>query len=647
MLYTSSTTHSYRVATGYALSIVAVMTGTLLLSSCSTSARVPGLPQPSQLLARLKAAGQLSVTMQDVVPGVAEQQPWPNYTGFFDTRKSTGQLNLKKFPLFWITGRSSTTLVGIGQGANMPVAPRSSSASVYVPFSAATDATTASVPGNKAQGGSNGQTVHSSGSPSGVTIPFADVGRSGASDPMITYESLIVNPGIWIDMLNGVSSISKGVPGSLGRSKSYRYDVTYNLIKAAQHIRGPAANALDWLSSYLDLTNGSLLGQLWLSASLVPVRMLLVRTLPSAPLPRTAAGLSPSGNSEYTVMTFRTGRKTPRQLPTPRYVLVLGTSGSVPHPCIMAGGTGLTARVIALPGQAITGTIDATGCDIGVYIGPKANGAGIDHATITGAKVHAVLVAGTNGTLISNSTLDTAPDLSLVSMVRAMLVPQDKAVVLVGTSHATITANNISGALSGGLAIVDDGPVDPGGINPGVSRPSIDNVVERNTFTTKAHQCGIVVAAYNPGEGVTGNTVKENKAVGVAIVVATDAANTSATSNVISDNNIAGAQIPGILIHSNARNDVLSGTMVVGNVLKGNGPDSICHIQNPSGIALIANYAPIISTSITGNTITDEKVAIWTSGSHGETIAHNKISLLPGGTSVYHSPSTVSCSEIF
>src|SRR3954454_12511266 len=65
--------------------------------------------------------------------------------------------------------------------------------------------------------------------------------------------------------------------------------------------------------------------------------------------------------------------------------------------CQAAGGTGLTTLVVATPGASVNGTIDATGCDIGVYIAPGTNGVTIQDATITGANDHAIFAHGASG----------------------------------------------------------------------------------------------------------------------------------------------------------------------------------------------------------------------------------------------------------
>ena len=58
-------------------------------------------------------------------------------------------------------------------------------------------------------------------------------------------------------------------------------------------------------------------------------------------------------------------------------------AGATPTSCDTAGTTGLTASVVASPGQRIDGgTIDATGCDVGIYVGP-----GVEHVVVDGVTV--------------------------------------------------------------------------------------------------------------------------------------------------------------------------------------------------------------------------------------------------------------------
>ena len=58
-----------------------IVAGAFLMTACSGSNQVAAWPRPAQLVARMKMMRSMEITMQDVVPGVAEQQPWSDYKG--------------------------------------------------------------------------------------------------------------------------------------------------------------------------------------------------------------------------------------------------------------------------------------------------------------------------------------------------------------------------------------------------------------------------------------------------------------------------------------------------------------------------------------------------------------------------------------
>ena len=69
--------------------------------------------------------------------------------------------------------------------------------------------------------------------------------------------------------------------------------------------------------------------------------------------------------------------------------------------CSPAGATGLTASMVATPGQTIdassigSSTLDATGCDIGIYVPPSADGVTIGSTTTAG---DGITISGANDT---------------------------------------------------------------------------------------------------------------------------------------------------------------------------------------------------------------------------------------------------------
>jgi len=138
--------------------------------------------------------------------------------------------------------------------------------------------------------------------------------------------------------------------------------------------------------------------------------------------------------------------------------------------------------------------------------------------------------------------------------------------------------------------------------------------------------CGIVVSAYNAGEGVADNVVKDNTVIGNSppfatfppyiggIVVAADAPFTTATDNVVLNNTVAGGWIPGIIVHSNAPGDFVTGTVILGNMLDSNGflfpPNDA---TKPTGINIVAETptSVLTNTLVIRNTVTNNYYGVW------------------------------------
>jgi len=296
--------------------------------------------------------------------------------------------------------------------------------------------------------------------------------------------------------------------------------------------------------------------------------------------------------------------------------LVAGASTALAdQACWTAGGSGLTALVVATSGQTITGTLDATGCDVGVYVGPGVTHVVIRHATIENANDHGILVQDTSDVQILNNTV-THNDISVHDAIA-----EDKAISLVGTNHVTVSGNLVTDNVgSGGISINDDGPVNPGALNAGMARPGNYNTVSNNRVFDNHADCGIVVSAYNPGQGtshniIEGNTVSNNVA---GIVVAADPPGTTANNNVVLRNTATDNAIPGIIVHSNAPGDTVSGTVVMFNVVSGNGADGEIGLTHPTGIVLAGtSFGPngppttyVTNTVVMFNVISNEHYGV-------------------------------------
>jgi hypothetical protein len=321
--------------------------------------------------------------------------------------------------------------------------------------------------------------------------------------------------------------------------------------------------------------------------------------------------------------------------------------------CTPAGTTGLTAATIATNGQTITGVnLNATGCDVGIYVGSGINNVTITGTTVSGANDEGILAEGNTGLMVTASSIinnTVNPNMS---------IPDGHAVMLDGVVNASITNNTITGNNSGGIGLADNGPVDPGTPNPGPGTPvaSTGDTISGNMLSGNTGGCEIIVEAWNPGGGISGTLVQSNTITGTVgkfgpngpdigqIVVADDALGASVTNTTINANTVTQSFVSGITLHANAPNDVISNTAITNNVLSQNNWGDANGAPSTDAIALIvASFPPGIAASITGtsisaNTITNQVVAIWINGATSTTVGANNITLPAGGTAVYNVP---------
>jgi parallel beta-helix repeat protein len=322
--------------------------------------------------------------------------------------------------------------------------------------------------------------------------------------------------------------------------------------------------------------------------------------------------------------------------------------------CSPAGTTGLTTLMTAHSGQVISGlTINAKGCDVGIFVPPGSKHVVITGNTIRQANVHGIFVQdSTYVTVDHNKVVNNSAGLLSVScdFIAPPCINEGKAIQLSGVSHSVVSDNYVANDLYGGIAVTDDGPVDPGAFNPGSSLNAVDNVVSGNYITRVSNDCGIVVAVYNAqtanGNTITGNTVLGspppfgvNPYVG-QIVVATDGPGATIRNTAVSNNVVVGSTLPGIVVHSNAPSDKISYTSIVGNKLGNNGyyPSFFATTNTPVqdngtvGISLVAEAyppypgAPILThTTLVDNTVSPDQVGVWLCNT-----GHTSITSTPG-----------------
>ncbi len=280
-----------------------------------------------------------------------------------------------------------------------------------------------------------------------------------------------------------------------------------------------------------------------------------------------------------------------------------------------ADSTGFTAKIVAVNNQRISGTVNAAGYDVGVYVGRGVTGVVITNAIITGANDHGIYIQDTSDVVVKDSVI-TGNGVSPYG--GPGYLTENKAITLAGTHDVLIKNNTVSYNLAdGGISIIDDGPVHPAQPNPGTRYPSYNNVVRDNLVINNVAGCAIVVAAKNSGEGVWDNLIMNNTVIGNhpgslppfigAIVVA----GTYAANNQIINNTVEGGWLPGIVVHSFKPGDVVTGTMIQHNTLIANSPDEVGDGKT-AGISLFASPVSTISnTHIGQNTVINDYYGVW------------------------------------
>ena len=322
--------------------------------------------------------------------------------------------------------------------------------------------------------------------------------------------------------------------------------------------------------------------------------------------------------------------------------------------CLTAGNTGLTTNVILTSGQQLTGTaITATGCDIGIYIGPGTDKVLISGVTVTGANEHGIFAQDASHVTIQYSVVtgngvaghacppSGTPPTGCIS--------EDKGIELVGTSDSVVSHNVVShNHADGGIGVADDGPTDPGApnTNPGNAHGAKNDVVSDNLIINNSNGCGIVIAAYNQGTPVENIQVFGNTVIGAApgsgqlfpppgsyigqIVVATDGPFAEISKTQVVGNNLDGSELPGIVVHSNVFGDVIKQTQIQDNLIADNGyypgppaskPNDPGISQGTTGIALIAEVggtdtpSPVLThTNVSSNIILNDTNGVWLCG---------------------------------
>ena len=329
--------------------------------------------------------------------------------------------------------------------------------------------------------------------------------------------------------------------------------------------------------------------------------------------------------------------------------------------------TGLTAKIVAHSGQTISGLVDATGYDIGIYIGPGVRNVTVKRATVSGANDEGILVQDTSDIVIKDSTIsNNANTPGTHAGEGAGQLGEDKAIVLAGTTNCQVKDNTVENNGAGGISVLDDGPNHPFAINTVTTSPiaGTENLITGNLVKDNLNSCGIVVSAKNlgggvfdsknktergsdqenerggqhdqgnkRGGGVYNNIVSKNTVNGYmggpfvpnvgGIVVAGGAFGAvQVMDNVILNNVVTGGLIPGISIHAFGP-AVISGTKLIGNVLSNNGGVGDGVSNNTTGIEIFAVPGGVITgTQVLSDTISNDVYGVWHIGDTATHIAN-------------------------
>ena len=195
--------------------------------------------------------------------------------------------------------------------------------------------------------------------------------------------------------------------------------------------------------------------------------------------------------------------------------------------------------------------------------------------TISGANDTGIFAENNSGLIVENDTIQgngINPGPGIISF---------GGVVLAGEDDAAASANTVINNGGGGFFVNDNGPVDPGTSTAGIQplTPATDNTVSGNTISGNYGNCGIVYATHNSGGSITGGGIADNTITGHVgvfhatgpdvggIVVATASAGATLSNVPVTDNTVSGSFEGGIIVHSHAPHDVVTGVTITGNTV--------------------------------------------------------------------------------
>lgn len=331
--------------------------------------------------------------------------------------------------------------------------------------------------------------------------------------------------------------------------------------------------------------------------------------------------------------------------------------------------SGLSAAVVAHANQVIAHqTVDAAGCDIGIYVGSRSPHVSIVDVTVTGANFQGILAERTSNLVVERSRITGNGFHSVDPKAPALegsgvhsFVPQAFGISLFGVSKSKVSGNDVYNNGRGGIGIMDVGAFNPGTKTQNKKTAPVaashDVIVNNRTWANYAG-CGIVVATQNPGGMISDLTISGNYVTGTGmsakngpdiggIVVAANPPGSRAVNVVVSENTVSHSFEGGIIVNAEAFNTYTKNVRVMNNIVVRGNNYGAQEAPKTAGVIVFANpQAPVPpkmtapmnkGTVVAGNVISGQFYGVWSAGSAAPAVSGNVIHVTAGGTPVFHS----------
>jgi nitrous oxidase accessory protein NosD len=294
--------------------------------------------------------------------------------------------------------------------------------------------------------------------------------------------------------------------------------------------------------------------------------------------------------------------------------------------------------------------IDAKGLPNGIFINgmSAAPKAGVADVVVSGFKVtnanfEGILIANaTDVTIVGNHIDDNNRSLDIASGTcpgtPAFETNEDldcgEGIHLMAVDHSSIVRNEVEDN-SGGILISDE------------TGPTHDNLISGNHVHDNPFDCGITIASHGPATsviptaalpfGITHNTIAHNNSshngfdvpgAGAGVGIFAPFPGTTASGNVVVDNDLHNNGLPGVTMHNHAAAPApappvnLNDNLIVANRISGNGADTAdAGTSGPTGINVFS-VAPITGTVISQNVFQDEAIDVAFNAPVGQLSVH-------------------------